>query len=86
MTEVEALLSARLLARADVELEPMRPLLVRATELAIGLDHPAYDCIYLALAEELSRDLVTADERLCRKPLPTAYKQRVVSLKDFGRS
>ena len=86
LTEVEALLSARLLARADVELEPMRPLLERATELAIALDHPAYDCVYLALAEQLSRDLVTADERLCRKPLPAAYTQRVVPLQDFGRS
>lgn len=63
----EAMLAARLLERADVELRPMRALLGRATELALRLDHPAYDCVYLALAEAENCALVTADERLVRK-------------------
>ena len=58
----ETRLAARLLERADVDLVPMRPLLEPATALAIALDHPAYGCIYLALAEDLSCDLVTADQ------------------------
>ncbi len=67
LSEVEAILAARLLQRADIELEPMRRLLEPAARLALALDHPAYDCIYLALAEALSCPMVTADKRLYRK-------------------
>lgn len=80
LTEAEACLAARLLQRADIELAPMRALLERATRLAIALDHPAYDCAYLALAEDLSCDLVTADRRLSAKALPAGYKSKVLAL------
>lgn len=61
LTREEALLAARLLARADMELLPTRALMETATELAIALGHPAYDCIYLALAIENDCRFVTAD-------------------------
>jgi predicted nucleic acid-binding protein len=63
----EAQLGARLLQGADIELLPMRNHLEAMTKLAIALDHPAYDCVYLALAAEKDCPLVTADERLLRK-------------------
>jgi len=63
----EALLAARLLQSADVELLPTRSLLEPATRIAIELDHPAYDCLYLALATESQCRFVTADESLLRK-------------------
>lgn len=63
----EAHLAARLLEGVDIELVPMRPLLEAATGLAVTLDHPAYDCIYLALAVEMDCRFITADERLLRK-------------------
>jgi len=66
LSQDEAMLAARLLERADIELRPMRALLGRASQLALSLDHPAYDCIYLALAEAEGCALVTADERLGR--------------------
>jgi predicted nucleic acid-binding protein len=78
LSEAEAILAARLLQRAEIELEPMRGLLEPATKLAIALDHPAYDCIYLALAEALSCAMVTADEQLYRKTL--AIEPKVVRL------
>ena len=78
LSEAEAMLAARLLQRAEVELEPMRGLLEPATKLAIALDHPAYDCIYLALAEALSCAMVTADEQLYRRTL--AIEPKVVRL------
>jgi predicted nucleic acid-binding protein len=80
LTPEEARLAARLLQHADVELAPMRALLEPATELAIALDHPAYDCVYLALAENLSCDLVTADAKLSAKQLPSGYKLKVLGL------
>ena len=76
----EALLAARLLQRADIELAPMRAFLEPATKLAIALDHPAYDCAYLALAESLPCDLVTADQRLSAKALPAGYRSKVLAL------
>ncbi len=45
------------------ELYPSGPLLTRAFDLAWALDHPVYDCVYLALAQELRVPLVTADAR-----------------------
>ena len=45
---------------------PIDDLVQRALELAIDSRHPVYDCLYVALAEELPGDLVTADERLYR--------------------
>ncbi len=46
---------------------PMRRLVGPAFELARRLDHPAYDCFYLALAAERDAPFVTADLSLVRK-------------------
>jgi predicted nucleic acid-binding protein len=67
LSNEEALLAARLLQSADLELASTRSLMEPATRMAIELDHPAYDCIYLALAAERDCPFVTADERLLRK-------------------
>ena len=67
LAEDEALFAARLLQNAELELLPTRPLLESATRLAIELDHPAYDCVYLALAVTRDCQLVTADRHLLRK-------------------
>ncbi len=42
-------------------------LLEPATRIAIELDHPAYECIHLALAAERDCRFVTADKTLLRK-------------------
>lgn len=85
LTKDEALLAARLLARAEIELLPTRSLLEAATRIAIELDHPAYDCLYLALAVANDSRFVTADDRLLRKlgrGRHKRYGERVVSLSD----
>jgi predicted nucleic acid-binding protein len=66
LSNTEALLAARLLQAADIELLPTRLLLEGATQIAIELDHPAYDCLYLALAMENDCRFVTADGRFLR--------------------
>jgi predicted nucleic acid-binding protein len=77
----EASLATRLLARADIELVAMRPLLERATQIAIKMQHPAYDCIYIALAEVRGCEFVTADTALARKASTAGLKVKVVDLR-----
>ncbi len=67
LVKQEAHLAARLLQGAEIELLPTRSLLEAATRMSIEIDHPAYDCLYLALALEKKCRFVTADERLLRK-------------------
>jgi predicted nucleic acid-binding protein len=67
LSKPEALFAARLLQAARIELLPMRSLIEAATQFAIELSHPAYGCIYLALAVENRCKLVTADTRLLSK-------------------
>ena len=75
-----------LLQEAPVALiEPDDPLERRALELALELGHPVYDCVYLALAERMGRQLVTADGRLLRAVRATEHVARVVAL-EVGNS
>ena len=67
LTAEVARLAAGLLQAADVELVPTRWLLVPATRLAIDLDHPAYDCLYLALALENDCPFITADRTFVQR-------------------
>ena len=83
MLKEEALLAARLLQGSEIELLPTRALLEAATRLALELDHPAYDCIYLAAAIDNHCQFVTADQRLLRKLSQkprTRLREQVIAL------
>jgi predicted nucleic acid-binding protein len=67
LSKDEALLAARLLQAAEIEFLLTRSLLEAATQIAIELSHPAYDCLYLALAAERDCRFCTADESFVRK-------------------
>jgi predicted nucleic acid-binding protein len=56
-----------LVSQSGIDLRPTGPLLPRAMHVARRLDHPVYDCVYLALAERERAALVTADQRLLRR-------------------
>jgi predicted nucleic acid-binding protein len=56
----------------------------RALQIGLELDHPVYDCVYIACAEELGRILVTADARLARVVQATPFSARVVHLSNVG--
>lgn len=58
---------------------------VRATDIALRLGHPAYDCFYLALAEQREARVVTADRRFVAKTCGTLWEEQVVGLADFHR-
>jgi predicted nucleic acid-binding protein len=49
------------------DLVPAATLLNPAQRWCQELDHPAYDCLYLALAERRSAVVLTQDQRLLRK-------------------
>ena len=57
------------------ELVPALELKDRALTIALELRHPAYDCFYLALAEQRGCQLVTADERLVRRCKGTPFAE-----------
>ena len=42
-------------------------LVMKAAALAVQIDHPVYDCVYLACAEAEAAPLVTADDRLSQR-------------------
>ncbi len=57
-----------------VALQPSTELVIEAAVLAVHIDHPVYDCVYLACAQAASAPLITADERLAlraREAYPT---------------
>jgi predicted nucleic acid-binding protein len=62
---------ARHIAQAYDRLMPSSPLAERALAIAGTLDHPVYDCFYLALAEMEGGQLVTADRQLRNKTAGT---------------
>jgi predicted nucleic acid-binding protein len=89
LSEQEAILAARLLQGADMEMVSTRSLLESATSIAIELDHPAYDCVYIALAAASDCRFVTADERLLRKIRQgrrNRWRDQVISLAEAAAS
>lgn len=54
---------AAISGRGEPQLRPSAPLAGAAFALAQELAHSVYDCVYLALAEDLDLPLITADRR-----------------------
>jgi predicted nucleic acid-binding protein len=76
---------AREIADMFSQLLPLRPLTPRASGLAHELDHPVYDCFYLALSEARDAALVTADRRLIGKVAGTPFAARTLHLSEAAR-
>ena len=55
-----------------------------AGRLALALDRPVYDCVYLALAHRMNARLVTADARFANALEPTEHGGAVVMLADYA--
>jgi predicted nucleic acid-binding protein len=66
-----------LLPRWFSELCPASVLRNRAFELANQLNHPAYDCFYLALALLRESTFVTSDRHFHRKAVAAGYQKSV---------
>ncbi|MGA7202497.1 MAG: type II toxin-antitoxin system VapC family toxin [Candidatus Cybelea sp.] len=61
----------------NVRIVRSRPHAARADELAEALDHPVYDCLYLALAEAEADVLITADMAFERKARSRGFRKSV---------
>lgn len=64
MTSLEDCLIAVRNLSGFADLRPDRTLYPEALEIAAELDHPVYDCVYLALARRDKLPLLSADQRL----------------------
>jgi predicted nucleic acid-binding protein len=64
MTDDAIRLGARFLLQVPMQVHDGASLLVDAVALALQLQHPAYGCFYLALAQRVDAPLMTADRRL----------------------
>ena len=51
----------------NITLRPVGDLIERAMQISLEIEHPVYDCLYLACAEETESKLVTADRKLVNK-------------------
>jgi predicted nucleic acid-binding protein len=84
LTETEATNAIQLLLGLPFVLHEMTtPLLLRAFQIAQRYNQPAFDCIYVALAEQEGSELWTGDQRLnnaLRLPFPF-----VRSIADYQR-
>jgi predicted nucleic acid-binding protein len=61
-------------------LVPLHRLVARAAVLAHDLDHPVYDCFYLALSEAENAPLITADRRLIARVASTPFATTIQHL------
>ena len=57
-----------------------------AVRLALALDHPVYDCVYLALAHRIGATVVTADRRFVTAVAPTEHGESVLTLADYAKT
>ena len=57
-----------------------------AVRLALALDRPVYDCVYLALAHRIGATVVTADRRFVTAVAPTEHGEAVMTLADYART
>lgn len=71
------------LPRWFAELVPAPVLRHRAIAFAMELQHPAYDCFYLALAASRGATMVTTDEHFLRKVHGSAHSRLAVHLSEW---
>ena len=59
--------AVRLVETINLYTEPCRRLVSRAIPLSLALEHAAYDCFYLAHAEDMQCPFLTLDNKLINK-------------------
>ena len=67
-----------------VAIHPVGGLIERAAQIAVLIDHPVYDCLYLACAEMTASALITADQQLVNRTTERLPGLEVRHLEAFG--
>lgn len=78
MTPEEMQAALRVLPSFFVELRSIADLVAEAGELAVALNHPVYDCCYIALARREAAPLVTADKQLAHAAQASSIEVRLI--------
>jgi predicted nucleic acid-binding protein len=73
------------LRRTDLQLLASDQLIEPALDLALELDHPPYDCLYVAAMDVLGASFVTWDKPLHRRLRATRFADRAHLLSDVDR-
>lgn len=82
----QALEAMTLVDTMNLYIEPSRRLIARVVPLSLALGHAAYDCFYLAHAEQLRAPFLTADRKLIEKVrASTATEVEMLTLQDYAR-
>lgn len=77
--------AAAMAIAADLQRSPLpflatAALIDDALAVALEIDHPIYDCLYLVTARQLDGICLTADQRLCTRVASTRFADNVRSL------
>lgn len=78
----QATIIAAAILQGEPQLHPSTDFSERALEMALSLNHPIYDCVYLACAEHFNSPLITLDQRLCKAAANTEFENLVRHLDD----
>ncbi len=78
----QAAIIAAAIRQGEPQLYPSTDFSERALEMALSLNHPIYDCVYLACAEHFDSPLITLDQRLCKAAANTKFASLVRHLDD----
>ena len=76
----QAIEGAKAIERFYDQLQPTQQLIQQAMKFAFAIEHPVYDCLYLACAEALTTVVVTADSRFDAKAKSNGFGHRIMSL------
>lgn len=71
--------------QAFSRLVQVQPLVPRALALAVDLNHPLYDCLYVATAEMEAAPLVSADKRLLAALKASRFAGSAMHLREAAR-
>lgn len=87
MTNEAAQIAVKLLQSDDLALVPLSILTSSALQLALTLEHPVYDCLFIALAVREACPFVTSDQKLLQKlagkKLPVISVAKALASKDI---
>ena len=57
-----------------------------AVRLALALDRPVYDCVYLALAHRIGAVMLTADLRFANALVSSEHGESILTLADYAKT